>query len=296
MPSLKDIRRRISSVKSTQKITRAMKLVSAAKFARANMAVVASRPYGKAFDAMVERLVKAAGDDVETSLLVQREEKKSLVVVLSTDRGFCGGLNSNLFKEATRFIAAKKKAGIELQVQPWGKRAKLFSGKTGLKSQNAREKVLEKPVYATAKELSQELIERFEKEGFDRVYVAFVEFQSALTQAPKVLQILPVGKIEKKADPKDKAEPVKEEAGEVLVEPSIKEILVNLLKRQVASVIFRAMLEGAASEHGARMTAMDSATNNANEVLRTMKIQYNRARQAAITKELIEITSGAQAL
>lgn len=296
MPSLKDIRRRISSVKSTQKITRAMKLVSAAKFARANMAVVASRPYGKAFDAMVERLVKAAGDDVETSLLVQREEKKSLVVVLSTDRGFCGGLNSNLFKETLRFIAGKRKDGVDLQIQPWGKRAKLFSGKTGLKSQNPREKVLEKPVYATAKELSQELIERFEKEGFDRVYVAFVEFQSALTQAPKVVQVLPVGKIERKTDPKDKAEPAKEEAGEVLVEPSIKEILENLLRRQVASVIFRAMLEGSASEHGARMTAMDSATNNANEVLRTMKIQYNRARQAAITKELIEITSGAQAL
>ncbi len=297
MPSLKDIRRRITSVKSTQKITRAMKLVSAAKFARANMAVVASRPYGKAFDAMVERLIKAAGDDVETPLLVQREEKKSLVVVLATDRGFCGGLNSNLFKATTLFLAGKKKAGIELHVQPWGKRARLFGGKTGLKLQNAREKVLEKPVYATAKELSLELIERFEKEGFDRVYVSFVEFRSALTQAPKIVQILPVGKIEKKADPKDaKAEPVKEETGEVLVEPGVKEILENLLKRQVASVIFRAMLEGSASEHGARMTAMDSATNNANEVLRSMKIQYNRARQAAITKELIEITSGAQAL
>lgn len=293
MPSLKDIRRRISSVKSTQKITRAMKLVSAAKFARANMAVVASRPYGKAFDAMVARLIKAAGDDVETSLLVQREEKKSLVVVLSTDRGFCGGLNSNLFKETNRFIAGKKKAGVDLQVQPWGKRAKLFSGKTGLKVQNAREKVLEKPVYAVAKELSAELIERFEKEGFDRVYVAFVEFQSALTQAPKVVQVLPVGKPEpEKGDEKA----AKEEQSEVLVEPAVKEILENLLKRQVASVIFRAMLEGSASEHGARMTAMDSATNNANEVLRTMKIEYNRARQAAITKELIEITSGAQAL
>lgn len=294
MPSLKDIRRRITSVKSTQKITRAMKLVSAAKFARANMAVVASRPYGKAFDQMVARLVKAAEGEVESTLLVQREEKKSLVVVLATDRGFCGGLNSNLFKQTTLFLAGKRQAGVELHVQPWGKRAKIFGNKTGLKSQSAREKVLEKPVYATAKELSQELIGRFENEGFDRVYVAFVEFQSALTQAPKILQILPVGKPElTKVDEQAAKEA---ESGEVLVEPALKDILENLLKRQVASAIFRAMLEGSASEHGARMTAMDSATNNANDVLRTMKIQYNRARQAAITKELIEITSGAQAL
>lgn len=293
MPSLKDIRRRITSVKSTQKITRAMKLVSAAKFARANTAVVASRPYGKAFDAMVARLVKAAGDDVESSLLVQREEKKSLVVVLSTDRGFCGGLNSNLFKQTNVFFAGKRKSGVEIHVLPWGKRARLFAGKLAFKSQTAREKVLEKPTYALAKELSGELIERFEKDGFDRVYVSFVEFQSALTQAPKVVQVLPVGKAEAK---KDEKTPQPEEQGEVLVEPSIKEILENLLRRQVASVIFRAMLEGSASEHGARMTAMDSATNNANEVLRSMKIEYNRARQAAITKELIEITSGAQAL
>lgn len=293
MPSLKDIRRRINSVKNTQKITRAMKLVSAAKFARANTAVVASRPYGKAFDAMVARLVKAAGDDVESSLLVSREEKKSLVVILSTDRGFCGGLNSNLFKQTNVFFAGKRQAGVDVQILPWGKRARLFSAKTGLKSQAAREKVLEKPTYELAKELSAELIERFEKEGYDRVYISFVEFQSALTQQPKVLQVLPVGKAEAKKD--DKAVP-EEQSGEVLVEPSIKEILENLLKRQVASVIFRAMLEGSASEHGARMTAMDSATNNANEVLRSMKIEYNRARQAAITKELIEITSGAQAL
>ncbi len=293
MPSLKDIRRRIVSVKSTQKITRAMKLVSAAKFARANTAVVASRPYGQAFDAMVTKLVKAAGDDVESPLLVNRPEKKTLVVVLSTDRGFCGGLNSNLFKQSLNFFAAKRKDGVELHVQPWGKRARQFSNKLKYSVQGAYEKVLDKPNYARARELANELIERFEKENFDRVYIGFVEFKSAMTQAPKFLQLLPVGKGDIAVPATDAASA---DAGNILVEPSLKELLDNLLRRQVASQVFRAMLEGAASEHGARMTAMDSATNNATEVLRAMKIQYNRARQAAITKELIEITSGAQAL
>lgn len=293
MPSLKDIRRRITSVKSTQKITRAMKLVSAAKFARANTAVVASRPYGQAFDSMVARLVKAAGDEVESPLLVDRPEKKTLVVVLATDRGFCGGLNSNLFKQTTQFFAARRKDGVEVHVQPWGKRAKQFTNKLNYKVHGPYEKVLDRPTYARAKELANELIERFEKDAFDRVFIAFVEFKSAMTQAPKFLQLLPVGKADVAAAASGGTAA---DAGNVLVEPALKDILDNLLRRQVASQVFRAMLEGAASEHGARMTAMDSATNNATEVLRAMKIEYNRARQAAITKELIEITSGAQAL
>jgi F-type H+-transporting ATPase subunit gamma len=285
MPSLKDIRRRIGSVKSTQKITRAMKLVSAAKFARANAAVVAARPYGKAFDDMVARLITAAGDDIDSPWLTEKPEKKALVVVLATDRGFCGGMNSNLFKATLNFIGEKRKAGVEIDLVTWGKRARLFGDKAKLKSLGAREKVLEKPNYETARLLSEELGKHYSEAGYDRVYIAFVEFQSAMSQSPKVKQILPI--VRAKADATDQ---------NVIIEPSVKELLPGLLKRQMASVVFRAMLEGAASEHGARMTAMDSATNNANEVLRGMKIEYNRARQAAITKELIEITSGAQAL
>jgi F-type H+-transporting ATPase subunit gamma len=293
MANLKDIRRQITSVKSTQKITRAMKLVSAAKFARANTAVVASRPYGQAFDLMVEKLVSAAeatGQRLELPLLAARPEKKILVAVLSTDRGFCGGLNTNLFKSVAAFVGGKRKEGIEVEVIGWGKRARQNALKLRYKLLSHREKVLEKPRYELASELSGELIKAFEDGGFDHVYVAFVEFKSAMTQAPKVLQLLPVGKIGKGDRPKDPND------ANIIVEPSIAKMLPDLLKREIASLVFRALLEGSASEHGARMTAMDSATNNATEVLNKKKIQYNRARQAAITKELIEITSGAQAL
>ena len=293
MPSLKDIRRRIGSVKNTQKITRAMKLVAAAKFARANAAVVAARPYGTAFQAMVERLVAASGGSVQSVLLNEREEHKILLVLLSTDRGFCGGLNSNLFKQAVQFINAKKREGIQVDLMPWGRRARQFSSKLSYEVHDPREKVLDKPSYSLARELSADLVHRFEHEGYDRIYLGFVEFKSAMSQVPKFAQVLPVGKSHAGRSHK---EPEIAFGPDILVEPSIREVLEQVLKREVAGLIFRAMLEGAASEHGARMTAMDSATNNANEVLRRMKIQYNRARQAAITKELIEITSGAQAL
>ncbi len=290
MPSLKAIRRRIGSVKNTQKITRAMKMVAAAKFARASSAVRNARPYSVAFDAMVERIVAMAGEDVESPLLEQRPEKKSLFIVLSTDRGFCGSLNSNLFKFSVQRIAEKCKEDVEIAMVPWGKRAKLFAKKMKYKAVNAREKVLEKPSYQTAKDLADELIKKFADKEYDRIYICYVEFLSAMSQRASIKQVLPVGK-SKSADA-----PVATADATLLVEPSPKELLEGLLKRVVARIIFKCMLEGAASEHGARMTAMDSATNNAQEVLRKMKIQYNRARQAAITKELIEITSGAQAL
>lgn len=289
MPSLKDIRRRIGSVKNTQKITRAMKLVSAAKFARANTAVINARPYSNAFDDMVQRIVAMAGDDVDSPLLDVREEKKSLYVLLSTDRGFCGSLNSNLFKFSMNQFGQKRDENVEVEIMPWGKRAKMFGAKLKYKPVGAREKVLEKPTYQIAKDLADELIEKFTNGEYDRVYICYVEFQSALSQKPTVKQLLPIG------GSAEGAESAQENAT-LLVEPSAKELLNGLLKRVVAASIFKCMLEGAASEHGARMTAMDSATNNANEVLRRMKIEYNRARQAAITKELIEITSGAQAL
>lgn len=295
MPSLKEIRRRITSVKNTQKITRAMKLVSAAKFARANTAVVAARPYGKAFDAMVARLVAAAGDDLQLPLLDSRPERKILIALMATDRGFCGSLNANLFKSTLQFIAGKREDGVQVSLVAWGKRARQFASKLNYTVLNSREKVLERPNYEMAKELADELLTVFEQGDYDRVYVSFVEFRSALTQAPKVMQLLPVGAIGGQPASECREENVNDDR-QVIVEPPIDQLLPGLLRREVASVLFRAMLEGSASEHGARMTAMDSATNNASEVLREKKIEYNRARQAAITKELIEITSGAQAL
>lgn len=291
MPSLKDIRRRIKSVRNTQKITKAMKLVAAAKFARANAAIVAARPYGAAFDAMVARLISVVGEEISSPLLEQREEKKALVALLATDRGFCGSLNSNLFKQSAAFLNGKRESGVEIELWPLGKRAKLYAAKTRFRQLEAREKVLERPNYQLAKEIADRLIKAFTDEGYDRVYIAFVEFRSALSQAPKMLQVLPVPSVaEGAAASKAQIQP------DIIIEPAAKEMLASLLRRQVASRIFRSLLEGAASEHGARMTAMDSASNNASKVLKRINLQYARARQAAITKELIEITSGANAL
>ncbi len=291
MPSLKDIRRRIQSVKNTQKITRAMKLVAAAKFARANQAVVAARPYGTAFDAMVSRLVAAAGDELDSPLVTERPEQNVLVILLATDRGFCGGLNSNLFKATLPFIEAKRKEGKKVDVAPWGKRSRLFITKfPNYKQVGIREKILDKPSYTQAQALAAEIAEKYEAGEYDRIYISYVEFRSAMSQTPRVKQLLPIPK-PKGVDPKEASA-----ASLLITEPALKDMLPGLLRRSIASNLFRTMLEGAASEHGARMTAMDSATNNAKEVLRAKQIQYNRARQAAITKELIEITSGAQAV
>ena len=292
MATLKDIRRRILSVKNTQKITRAMKLVSAAKFARANTAVVAARPYGQAFDGMVRELVAGSDGSLDAPITETREEKRALVVLIGTDRGFCGSLNANLFRTALHFIADKKKEGVNCDVMAWGKRSIMATDRIPQKVVGKREKVLESPSYDLAKELAADLTERFVEgdDRYDRVYLAFMKFENALSQKPTVQQLLPVGTAD------DDTAEASSGPSNLLVEPDLPTLLESVLNKQVALLIFRTLLEGAASEHGARMTAMDSATNNADEVLRNLSIEYNRARQAAITKELIEITTGAQAL
>jgi F-type H+-transporting ATPase subunit gamma len=286
MPNLKDIKRRIVSVKNTQKITHAMKLVSAAKFARANHAVLAARPYGDGFESMVKKVVLAAGD-IPTRLTEKRgQHKRELLVVVSTDRGLCGSLNSALFKVATRFAKEKADAGIKLDAIAWGRRAGMFCRKVKWNLINEKEKVTERPKYEMAKHLADELVGLYLKDSYDAVHVAFVEFKSALSQLPVVAQILPVAP---KAD-------AASTSSHMIMEPVAAKLIEPVLDRLVVAQTFRILLEGAASEHGARMTSMDSATKNAKEVVRKLTLQYNRGRQAAITKELIEITSGAEVL
>ncbi len=286
MPSLKDIKNRIHSVSNTAKITNAMKLVSAAKFARASHAVTAARPYSQAFDQMVTRLLSASNIS-ESPLLRRSEEKRALLVIVATDRGLCGGLNSALFKRVSKFLEEKREAGVVVDLACWGRRAVSFGNSRDESVINRREKVLDRPNFQVASALGQELISEFQKETYEAVYVAFAEFQSALTQKPTVNQLLPL------------VHQTREEgasATDVIIEPNSEELYAKLLERRVLINLMQALFEGYASEHGARMTAMDSATRNAKEVKRKLTLQYNRARQAAITKELIEITSGAEAL
>ena len=291
MPSLKDTKRRIGSVKSTQKITRAMKLVSSAKFARANRAILNARPYGEAFANMVSLMVK--GEEQSSPLLEKRDEKKTLLIIVSSDRGLCGGLNSNLFKEVGRFLSERSQKGVQADLILWGKRSCMYGSKRPETSLNKEEKVLDKPDYGFVARHTTEFCRQFEEGEYDRVVVAYSHFQNAITQKPTLKQLLPVEPHE------DSGETSGDENGvakEFLFEPEKQALVDQILRQQIATDLYGILLNGAASEHAARMTAMDNATNNADDVIRSLTLLYNRARQAAITKELIEITSGADAL
>lgn len=291
MANLKDIKRRIGTVKNTGKITQAMKLVSAAKFARASHAVSAARPFSKTFAEVVSKVVAAGITEDDSALLRKTKEKKILVLLIATDRGLCGSLNTNLFKKVDLFLTQKRKEGVEIDVAGWGRRATSFikRSKKGINLVDSREKVLDKPTYAEAKKSAREFIEMFTSMEYDAVYVAYNIFESALSQVPIVDVVLPVIIDET-------SETTEIQTGNIIMEPE-KELLVpSLLDKKVGFQIFQCLLDSSASEHGARMSAMDSATRNSKEVERKLTIQYNRARQAAITKELIEIVSGAEAL
>lgn len=287
MASLKDTKRRIVSVKNTQKITKAMKLVSAAKFARANQAAARARPYARAFEKLAAQVFKAAKTD--NSLMAQRPAKKILLVVLATDRGLCGGLNSNILKKANAFIKEKQAERAEIDLSLWGRRCFALSRTPNVKTVEKKERVLDKPSFSDAKLATQLFCKKFEGLEYDSVYFIFPKFVNAMTQTPQVEKLLPVLAEDLKDDDKHTK-------GIFLFEPSPQELSESILRDMLAAKVYRYLLDGRASEHAARMTAMDNASNNAKDVIKKLTLEYNRARQANITRELIEITSGAQAL
>jgi len=299
MPSLKSIRTRIASVKSTQKITRAMKLVAAARLRRAQDAIVGARPYANALLEAVAEVALRAGNESHP-LLDQRPQDRIGVVVLSSDRGLAGGFNANLFRAVQRFVqeraAVTGQGGKAQQISLYvaGKKgrdyfrrrkslsvAQEFAGVTGALAQ------------ARAQELALTLTDHFRTGRIDGAYLVFNEFKSAIQQRVLVEPLLPLTPASFASTAAAKAEP-----GQIdfIYEPDKQQLLDTLLPMFVESQIYRALLESIASEFGARMTAMDSATGNAKEVIARLTLQYNRARQAAITKELMEIVSGAEAL
>ena len=209
--------------------------------------------------------------------------------MLSPDRGLCGGLNSNMAKAVQAFVREKSAQGVgQVDLYAAGRRATLFGKKANLTITEQKEKVLEKANVATARALAHDLVNAFISGKYDRIYLAYPYFKSALDQTPTVEQLLPVPLAQNKGEARG--------GSDLIVEPSLDELLDKLLERKIVSNLLAALLSSVASEHGARMTAMDSATNNAKEVIRKLTLQYNRARQAAITKELIEIISGAEVL
>jgi F-type H+-transporting ATPase subunit gamma len=284
MPSLIDIRRRIRSVKNTQQITKAMKMVSAAKLRRAQDRVIAARPYASALRKVIANVAAAgAGDDrVATNpLLAQRPEKRALLILVTADKGLAGAFNTNLIKAAVRFPAEHGGAGMTLELI--GRKGRDFFRKRSAKISGDQIGLAAKPQFEETAAIARRAMEMFRSEEIDAVYLLYNEFKSIMTQRVTLSRVLPV---EMKAE---------QASVDYIFEQSPGVMLEALLPRYVEMEIYRALLESTAAEHAARMTAMDAATSNAGDVIDTLTLNMNRVRQASITKEIIEVVSGAAA-
>jgi len=289
MASLKDIKKRIGTVKNTQQITKAMKMVSAAKLRRAQDAVVAARPYANKMADVLSSL--ALRVDAESNpLLAERGKGKALIVLITGDRGLCGGFNVNISKAAERFIRENKEGFESYELLIVGRKGNDYlKRRAGMDIAKVHENLVGtgQVSYPIGALLGQEVIELYRNGEYDSVFLVYNAFQSAMTQIQTVTQLLPIV-------PK-----VVDEGAQVtdyLYEPNATEVLDEILPKHIEVQIFRSLLESSASEHGARMTAMDSASKNASEMIGKLTLQYNRARQASITKELLEIISGAESI
>jgi F-type H+-transporting ATPase subunit gamma len=291
MPNLIDIRRRIRSVKSTQQITKAMKMVAASKLRRSQERVIAARPYAGTLAATLAsvtgRIPPREDGAPAHPLLAQRGEKRVVLVVVTGDKGLCGAFNTNVNRAAGAFVREKKKAGVEVSLVTLGRKATDFWKRRTVPVLEARPGLFQRFDYATAAEIARSLAARFTGGEVDAVHVVFNEFKSVISQVVGVRRLLPI----------ELGELGTADAGtDYLYEPAPDVILGRLLPRHVEFQLFRALLESNAAENAARMTAMESATKNAGEMIDSLTLTYNRARQAKITKELIEIVSGAEAL
>jgi len=293
MPSLKSIKKRISSTKSTRQITKAMKMVSAAKLRRAQEAVVAARPFSNKLQQVIVSLAQRE-DQTAHPLLAQRGQGKALVVLITSDRGLCGGFNGNVSKAVERHIRANPDGFEQLDLLLIGRKGNDYlKRRPGMTIFKVYENLLGtgQVTYAPASLIGQELVKLFESEQYDAIFLAFNAFRSAISQEPKIVPLLPIV-----AESGEGSAASEEYLADYIYEPSAAEVLAQLLPKYVEVQIFRAFLESVASEHGARMSAMDSASKNATEMIGKLTLQYNRARQAAITKELMEIISGAESI
>ncbi len=285
MATLKAIRKRISSIRNTQQITKAMKMVSAAKLRRAQEAAVAARPYAEKMTDLLKNLAARVGQDAHP-LLTVREEKRIQLVLLTSDRGLCGGYNANLIRAAEAFRRGQDPAK-EIRLTLIGRRGADYFRRRRAEIAERYVNILARPPDELAAEIAEKLIDRFVSGETDAVYILYSSFRSALQQVPTLEKLLPVTVTATAA-----VEPLTE----YLYEPGVQELLASLLPKITEVAIQRALLEAIASEHGARMTAMDSATTNASKMMGSLTLQMNRARQASITRELMEIVGTAEAL
>ncbi len=285
MPSLIDIRRRIRSVKNMQQITKAMKMVSAAKLRRAQERAIASRPYAKMLSRMLSHVAAAAATMDETSelpLLAVREEKKIQLILVSSDSGLAGGFNSNLFRTVRKFMGEHE--GAEIGIEVIGRKGRDYFRRQGSNITGYHQGIVDKPKYEEAAAIAQAVSERYVKGEIDALYLAVNEFKNVMAPEISLRRILPIEL------------PESEEQRDYIFEESPVELLGKLLPLYVELQVFRALLESNSAYNAARMTAMDAASSNAADVIETLTLNMNRVRQASITREIIEIVSGAAAL
>jgi len=293
MPNLLDLRRRIKSVKNTQQITKAMKMVAAANLKRAQDRVITARPFANKMTEVMAALASRTDENFHHPLLDARGDERYLMVVVTADKGLCGAFNTNLIKAAQNFI--REQGGKQVELLPVGRKGRDFFKRRhfsivaeyiGLTGKGRVE-------LSEAQQLAGDIIKRFtEDEGIDKVFLIYNEFKNVLQQRVIIDQLLPVTKISEA----DSAPAAERNLIDYIYEQSPAEIFKVLLPRMVETQVFRALLESVASEQGARMTAMDSASKNARELIDGLTLNMNRVRQAAITNEIIEIVSGASAL
>ena len=284
MASLDDLKKRIMSVKSTQKITKAMKMVAAAKLKRAQESAEKGRPYSEKMNNIILNLSLGIADKESAPKLLSGSGKNQihLCVVMTSDRGLCGGFNANIIKKAKNYFSDVTKEGKEIKIITVGSKGndqlkRLYGDKI---IENISFKESKNANFFDAEKVGKIIIEKFDKEEFDICTIFFNQFKNVITQIPQAQQIIPLNAVNENQENLNES----------------YEILNNLLPKNISTQIFKAMLENSASEQGARMSAMDNATRNAGEMVDKLTIEYNRSRQAAITKELIEIISGAESL
>jgi F-type H+-transporting ATPase subunit gamma len=281
MANVRDIRRRIRSAKNIQQITRAMKFVSAARLRKAQERVIAARPYARQMLAVLNSIATRVPEQTHP-LLARRGDNKIDLVVITSDRGLCGAYNTNIIRQAMEFLLKRSDKQVELNIL--GKRARDFFRHRPFAIRNEAINILQKPSFADAAAIAKDLIEQFEKGEKDQVWLVYNEFKSVVQQRVIVEPLLPIQRLSHLDDAS--------QLDYLYDEPPAK-IFGNLLPRHVEAQVYRALLEAAASEHGARMTAMEAATNNASEMIDSLTLYANKVRQAGITKELIEVVSGA---
>ncbi|MGD0885050.1 MAG: ATP synthase F1 subunit gamma [Thermodesulfovibrionales bacterium] len=289
MPTLRDIKRRIRAVNNTRQITKAMKMVSAAKLRKAQTRMLEMRPYADKMGAVLTNLARGAESGLHP-LLVARPRKIVEVVVITSDRGLCGAFNSNILKAAARHITHVRQEGFEVSISAIGKKAVDYFKRRNIALRGTWTGLSGRIAYSNAQEVASDIIDNYVSETIDEVVLIYNEFKSVISHHVTLAKLLPLADA---GGPEGRSD---EPTRDFLYEPSQEEVFMVLLPKNVEIQIFRALLESQAAEEAARMTAMENATKNANEMIDRLTLQYNKARQAAITKELMDIVGGVEAL